>query len=131
MVGCWHGYLSGARCKLAYGPADATATHCLLLSEKSRLFLPFWYRLTRVVPDKGPLNGCVCVYLFVHQVSCLCACVCLVHLFVEFDAFWAAERPADIMQFNVVRDKFVTGVSDLLQQPTAQLVPPSEHDDDP
>ena len=23
--------LSGARCRLAYGPADATATHCLLL----------------------------------------------------------------------------------------------------
>jgi len=23
--------------------------------------LPFWYRLTQVVPDKGPLNGCVCV----------------------------------------------------------------------
>ena len=22
---------------------------------------PFCYRLTRVVPDKGPLNGCVCV----------------------------------------------------------------------
>ena len=30
-VGCWHGYLSGARCRLAYGPADSTATHCLLL----------------------------------------------------------------------------------------------------
>ena len=30
-VGCWHGYLSGARCRLAYGPADAIATHCLLL----------------------------------------------------------------------------------------------------
>ena len=29
--GCWRGYLSGARCRLAYGPADATATHCLLL----------------------------------------------------------------------------------------------------
>ena len=27
--GCWHGYLSGARCRLAYGPADATATHYL------------------------------------------------------------------------------------------------------
>ena len=27
----WHGYLSGARCRLAYGPADATATRCLLL----------------------------------------------------------------------------------------------------
>ena len=25
------GYLSGARCRLAYGPADATAAHCLLL----------------------------------------------------------------------------------------------------
>jgi len=22
--------------------------------------LPFWYRLTWVVPEKGPLNGCVC-----------------------------------------------------------------------
>jgi len=30
-VGCWCGYLSGVRCKLAYSPADATATHCLLL----------------------------------------------------------------------------------------------------
>jgi len=26
-----------------------------------RLVLPFWYRLTRVVPDRGPLNRCVCV----------------------------------------------------------------------
>jgi len=58
--GCWCGYLSGARCRLAYGPADTTATHCLA-SVKSRLVLPFWYRLTLVVPDKGPLNGCVCV----------------------------------------------------------------------
>ena len=31
VVGCWHGYLSGERCRLAYGPADATATHCFLL----------------------------------------------------------------------------------------------------
>jgi len=29
--GCWSGYLSGAICRLAYGPADATATHCLFL----------------------------------------------------------------------------------------------------
>jgi len=26
--------------------------------------LPFWYRLTQVVLDKGPLNGCVCVTAF-------------------------------------------------------------------
>ena len=31
VVGCWHGYLSEARCRLVYGPADATATHYLLL----------------------------------------------------------------------------------------------------
>ena len=40
--------------------------HChslSLASVKSRLVLPFWYRLTQVVPDKGPLNGCVCVSL--------------------------------------------------------------------
>ena len=38
--------------------------HChslSLVSVKSRLVLPFCYRLTRVVPGKGPLNGCVCV----------------------------------------------------------------------
>ena len=40
-----------------------------LASVKSRLVLPFWYRLTRVVPDKGPLNVCVCV--------CLSVCVSL------------------------------------------------------
>jgi len=27
---------------------------------KSRSVLPFWYWLTQVVQEKGPLNGCVC-----------------------------------------------------------------------
>ena len=31
VVECWRGYLSGARCRLAYSPADATALHCFLL----------------------------------------------------------------------------------------------------
>ena len=38
--------------------------HCHSLSlpsVKSRLVFPFWYQLTRVVPDKGPLSRCVCV----------------------------------------------------------------------
>jgi len=35
-----------------------------LASVKSRLVLPFWYWLTWVVPDKGPLSGCVCVWYF-------------------------------------------------------------------
>ena len=67
VVRCWHGCLSGVRCRLAYGPTDATAT---LVSSFSKILigLPFWYQLTRVVPEKGPLNGCVCV--------CVCVCVC-------------------------------------------------------
>jgi len=35
--------------------------------------LPFWYRFTRVVPDKGPLNGCVCLWWSVRL-----AAVCVV-----------------------------------------------------
>jgi len=31
-----------------------------LAAVKSRLVLPFWHRLTRVVPEKGPLYGCAC-----------------------------------------------------------------------
>ena len=51
--------------------------HChslSLASIKSRLVLPFWYWLTRVVPDKGPLNGCLCVCVCVlkHTSGYLC-----------------------------------------------------------
>jgi len=35
---------------------------------KIQIGFTFWYRLTRVIPDKGPLNGCVCV--------CVCAQFC-------------------------------------------------------
>jgi len=38
--------------------------HChslSLASAKSRFVLPFWYRLTWVVREKGPLNGCMYV----------------------------------------------------------------------
>jgi len=41
VVRCWRGYLSGTRCRLAYGPADATATHCLLLQQN-----PDWFYLS-------------------------------------------------------------------------------------
>ena len=49
---CWYGYPSGVRCRC----------HChslSLASVKSRLILPFWYWLTRAVPEKGPLNVCM------------------------------------------------------------------------
>jgi len=43
-----------------------------LASVKSRLVLPFWYRLTRIVPEKGPLKGVVCV--------CVGVCVCVIYV---------------------------------------------------
>ena len=47
--------------------------HChslsLIASVKSRLVLPFWFWLTRVVPEKGPLNGCVCVTYLLRSSS--------------------------------------------------------------
>ena len=54
--------------------------HChslSLASVKSRLVLPFWYWLTRVVLDKGPLNGCG-VYV------CVCVCVCVLPWMITY-----------------------------------------------
>jgi len=36
---------------------------------KIQIGFPFWYWLTRVVPDKGPLNGCVCVYFVPNNIT--------------------------------------------------------------
>jgi len=51
VVGCWRGYLSGARCRLAYGPADATATDYLLLQ-----YNPDWFYLLHHVPVTKTLS---------------------------------------------------------------------------
>jgi len=61
--GCWHGYLSGARCRLAQLMPLPLTVCCF---SKIQIVLPFWYRLTRV--EKELLNGCVCV--------CLLLCIC-------------------------------------------------------
>jgi len=45
VVGCWHGYVSGSRCRFAYGRADATAI-TVSCSSKSRLVLPSWFYLS-------------------------------------------------------------------------------------
>ena len=39
--GYWRGYVSGARCRFAYSPADAIATHRLLLQKN-----PDWFYLS-------------------------------------------------------------------------------------
>ena len=37
-----------------------------LVSLKSRAVSPFWYRLTQVVVEKRPLNGCSTVLEYTH-----------------------------------------------------------------
>ena len=67
-MGCWRGYLSGARCRLAYGPADATATHCLLLKQS-----PDWFYLSGIPAHLGsPGKRAVkraCVYVCIAYVG--------------------------------------------------------------
>ena len=41
--------------------------------------------LSRVVPDKRPLNGCMCV--------CVCACVYIVCLFISYTSFFPYLSP--------------------------------------
>ena len=76
---CWLGGRKGIRKKLsgrvvAWLSVWSEVQSCIwtswchwhslsLASVKSRLVLPFWYPLTWVVRDKGPLNGCVCTIL--------------------------------------------------------------------
>jgi len=66
--GGWCGYLSGVRCRFAYGPADATATHCLCFS-KFQIGFTFLIPAHPVNPGKSP-EGC-------KTGVCVCACVCV------------------------------------------------------
>ena len=46
------------------------------------MVLPFWYRLTWVVPDKGPLNVCVCVCVAISVERVSGSAVLQLYLFV-------------------------------------------------
>jgi len=50
-VGCWRGYVSGVRSDL-HMAQQMPLQLIISRSSKSRLVLPFWCQLTRVVPDK-------------------------------------------------------------------------------
>ena len=64
---CWRGYLSGARCRLAYGPSDATATHCLLLQWNPDFFTFLVPAYPGSLGQRAVKRVCVCV----------CVCVCI------------------------------------------------------
>ena len=84
--------------------------HChslSLASVKSRLVLPFWYRPTRVVPDKGPLNRCVCVCVIHVQVLIFHCSLVIVHTHFScaFCNKWnecCLQTSEDVSQFNVL-----------------------------
>jgi len=59
VMGCWCGYLSGARCRFAYGSADAIATHYILL-QQIQIGFTFLAPAHLGSLDKGLLNGCCC-----------------------------------------------------------------------
>jgi len=54
---------------------------------KIQIGSPFWYPLTQVVPEKGPLNGCVCVLLVMK-----CGLLSVIQLRVE-SLVWALITP--------------------------------------
>jgi len=76
VVGCWHCYLSGARCRLAYGPADTTATHCLLLQEIQIAFgFTFLVPAHPGTPGQNPeSHKMVIVVLVVPYLTCWAGC---------------------------------------------------------
>jgi len=67
---CCYGYLSWGEVQIACIRSSwchrRPKTPSSLASFKSRLVLPFWYRLTQVVPEKRPLNGCSSVVHTFH-----------------------------------------------------------------
>ena len=60
VVGCWRGCLVWSEVQTCIWPSWCDCHSLSLAPVKSRLVLPFWYRLTQVVLEKRPLNGCCC-----------------------------------------------------------------------
>jgi len=71
MVGCWRGYLSDARCKLAYGPADATATHL------SNCFSKIQIAFTFLLSAYPGISGQRAIKRVYYVCVCVCVCVCV------------------------------------------------------
>ena len=72
-------FLSGAKCRFAYSPADATATLSLVpVNSDSFYFLGFTFLVlahSGIVLAKGPLNGCSSTVVVSFSV-CICfSCV--------------------------------------------------------
>ena len=71
VVRCWHGYLSGARCRLAYATeTDATATYCLSCFSKIQIGFTFLVPAHPGSPRKRAIKR-VCVTVWMVKRSIL------------------------------------------------------------
>ena len=61
VVGYWHGYLSGARCRLAYMAQLMPLPLTVSCFSKIQIGFTFLIPAHPGSPGKGPLNGCLCV----------------------------------------------------------------------
>jgi len=91
VMGCWCGYLSGARCRLfAYGPADATAT------PKPHHLLP------HLNPDLFYLSGTglpSILLLYIHW-NCQWNFRILLHYSEQFHVDWSAVTVSQLCRQN-------------------------------
>jgi len=101
---CWCGYLPGTRCRLfAYGPADATAIPkppLSLASFKSRLVLPFWYRLTQVVLEEAVV---VVVVLRVGRLVVSMIHILLSHVKATLLSKWCIVKTLEVLLHPVLK----------------------------
>ena len=67
VVGCWHGYLSAARCTLAQLMPLPLTVSCF---SEVQIGFTFLVPAHPRSPRKGPLNGCVCVLCSVVPEPC-------------------------------------------------------------
>jgi len=66
-VGYWHGYLSGARCRLVYMAQLMPLPLTVSCFSKIQIGFTFLVPAHQGSPGKGPLNGCVCVRTYVNS----------------------------------------------------------------
>jgi len=93
VVGCWRGYLSGARCRLAYAqlmPLPLTVS-CF---SKIQIGFTFLVPAHPGGPGKGPINGCVCWVEHKTLTQSYLACV-----FVQHRGYHAADQSSSVASF--------------------------------
>ena len=86
VVGCWRGYLSGARCRLAYGPADATATHSVSCFSKIQIGFACLVPAHPGSPGQRAVK-LVCVTGWAKKVRHKLMAVILCHILTDFQFF--------------------------------------------